>query len=147
MKIIETTIPDVTEENIDEKKVELANVILSSFEPLLGEMHVKKSEEEKNLTSQIEINKERISKEKVGIQTLLNEYEKEKKIRKTLEAVSNVDPVKLEYNRSLKSEIVVFLRIMEKLSLEKVSSYLQDIIKISNKTVSKSLIREGGNKL
>jgi hypothetical protein len=147
MKIIETTIPDVTEENLDEKKVKLADTVLSSFEPLLAEMHVKKSEEEKNLTSQIEANKERISQEKVEIQTLLNEYEKEKKIRKTLEAVSNVDPVKLEYNRSLKSEIVVFLRIMEKLSLEKVSSYLQDIIKISNKTVSKSLIQEGGNKL
>ena len=147
MKIIETTIPDVTEENLDEKKVKLADTVISSFEPLLAEMHVKKSEEEKNLTSQIEANKERISQEKVEVQTLLNEYEKEKKIRKTLEAVSNVDPVKLEYNRSLKSEIVVFLRIMEKLSLEKVSSYLQDIIKISNKTVSKSLIQEGGNKL
>ena len=147
MNIIETTIPDVTEENLDEKKIELANVIISSFEPLLAEMHVKKTREEKNLSSEIEVNKERISKEKTEIQTLLDMYEKEKKIRKTLEAVSKVDPVKLEYNRSLKNEIVVFLRIMEKLSLEKVSSYLQDIIKISNKTVSKSLIREGGNKL
>ena len=139
MKITETSIPDVTEENLDEKKIELANVITTSFEPLLAEMQVNRSEEEKNLTSHIEANKERISKEKTEIQTLLNEYEKEKKIRKTLEAVSKVDPVKLEYNRSLKNEIVVFLRIMEKLSLEKVSSYLQDIIKISNKTVSKSL--------
>lgn len=147
MKITETSIPDVTEENLDEKKIELANVILSSFEPLLIEMQVNKSEEEKNLTSYIEANKKRISKEKTEIQSLLDEYEKEKKIRKTLVMVSKVDPVKLEYNRSLKNEIVVFLRIMEKLSLEKVSSYLQDIIKISNKTVSKSLIQEGGNKL
>ena len=63
MKITETSIPDVTEENLDEKKIELANVITTSFEPLLAEMQVNRSEEEKNLTSHIEANKERISKE------------------------------------------------------------------------------------
>jgi hypothetical protein len=136
MKIIETTIPDVTEENLDEKKVELANLIVSSFESLLGEMHAKKSKQEEDLTSKIGVNKERISKEKNEIEVLLNGYEKEKKVKKVLEVVSKVDPVKLEYNRSLKNEIVVFLRIMEKLSLEKVSSYLQDITRVSNKTIN-----------
>ena len=133
MKITETTIHDVTEENLDKKKVELADTIVSSFEPLLNDMCIKKSKEEEELTSEIEANKQRISREKTELQVLLNEYEKQKKISKALEMVSKVDPVKLEYNRSLKNEIVVFLRIMEKLSLEKVSSYLQDITKISNR--------------
>lgn len=136
MKITETTIPDVTEVNIDEKKVELANVIISSFGSLLGDMHEKKSKEEEDLSSKIESNRERISKGKSEVQFLLDSYEKEKKVRKALEAVSKVDPVKLEYNRSLKNEVVIFLRIIEKLSLEKLSSYLQDITKVSNKTVN-----------
>jgi hypothetical protein len=136
MKITETTVPDVTEKNIDQRKVELADIVTSSFGSLLGDMHEKKSKEEEDLTSKIEVNKERITNEKVEVQSLIDDYEKEKKVKKALEAVSKVDPVKLEYNRSLKSEIVVFLRIIEKLSSEKISSYLQDITKVSNKTIN-----------
>ena len=136
MKIIETTVPDVTEKNLDEKKVELADMVVSSFESLLGNLHVKKSKEEEDLTSKIEANKERISKQKSEVQSLINSYEREKKAKKTLKVLSEVDPVKLEYNRTLKNEVVVFLRIMEKLSAEKLSTYLQDITKVSSKTIS-----------
>jgi len=137
MKITETTIPDVTQENLDEKKVELANLLVSSFESLLGEIAEKKSKEEQALTSRVKENKKRILEEKSEIQFLVNSYEKDKKIKTALETVSKVDPVKLEYNRTLKNEIVVFLRIMEKLSLEKVSSYLQEISKVLNKSINR----------
>ena len=143
MKIIETTIPDVTEENLNQKKVQLADVIVSSFQPLLGEMQVKRSKEEEVLISEVESNKQRISKGKDEIRALLNDYEREKKIKEALEVVSKVDPVKLEYNRSLKNEVVVFLRIIEKLSLEKLSSYLQDILKVSDKTINNILSLRG----
>jgi len=143
MKIIETTIPDVTEENLNQKKVQLANVVVSSFQPLLGEMQVRRSKEEEVLISEVDSNKQRISKEKGEIRLLLNEYEREKKIKEALEVVSKVDPVKLEYNRSLKNEVVVFLRIIEKLSLEKLSSYLQDIVKVSDKTINNILSLRG----
>ena len=143
MNIIETTIPDVTEENLNQKKVQLANVVVSSFQPLLGEMQVRRSKEEEVLISEVDSNKQRISKEKGEIRLLLNEYEREKKIKEALEVVSKVDPVKLEYNRSLKNEVVVFLRIIEKLSLEKLSSYLQDILKVSDKTINNILSLRG----
>ena len=137
MKITETDIIDVTEENVDKRKVELADVIVSKFEPLFRDMYDKKEEVIKSSDSELERNKQKISKEKDEIKSLLNDYERRKKLKKALDIVSKVDPVKLEYNRSLKNETVVFLRVMEKLSPEKISSYLQDITKISNKTISK----------
>jgi len=137
MKITETDIIDVTEENVDKRKVELADVIVSKFEPLFRDMYDKKEEVIKSSDSDLERNKQKISKEKDEIKSLLNDYERRKKLKKALDIVSKVDPVKLEYNRSLKNETVVFLRVMEKLSPEKISSYLQDITKISNKTISK----------
>jgi len=131
MKIIETSVIDIHEGNVNERKLELANVIISTFRPLLDKLQVEKSEEEKNLTSLVEANSKKISNEKAELQTLLKTLEKEKKLKNTLEVLWKVDPVKLEYNRSLKNEMVVFLRILEKLSPEKISSYLQDILKVS----------------
>lgn len=136
MKVIETNIPDVTRENLEEKKIELANMIVATFESILDETAKKESKEQQELSSIIDDNNEKISKLKNEVQVLLNSYEKEKKIKKVLEAISKLDYVKIEYNRSLKNEIVVFLKIMEKLSLDKISSYLKEISKISTKTVN-----------
>jgi hypothetical protein len=138
MKITETEIIDLTEENVDERKVELADIIVSRFEPLIKDVYTKKEEIISNTDSKLETNKQKILKEKNEIKVLLNEYERQKKLKKVLDTVSKVDPVKLDYNRTLKNDIVVFLRILEKLSVEKMFSYLQDVIKISNKTVKKS---------
>jgi len=138
MRIVESSVPDVIDSNIDQQKVLLSDRILSLVTPLLDGVVSKRVEEKNTLVFEFENNQKKISKEKSELERLTGIYEKEKKIKNIFDAISNIDFVKFEYNRSLKNEVVVLLRIIEKLPEEKISSYLQDILKISNKTISRS---------
>lgn len=138
MRMIETSIPDVTDSNIDQQKVLLSDRILSLVTPLLDRVVSKRVEEKKSLVSEFENNQKKISKEKSELERLTRIYEKEKKIKNIFDTISGIDFVKFEYNKSLKNEVVVLLRIIEKLPEEKFSSYLQDILKISSKTISRT---------
>jgi hypothetical protein len=138
MRIVETFVPDIIDSNIDQQKVLLSNRILSLVTPLLDGVVSKRVEERNALIFEFENNQKKISREKSELERLSRIYEKEKKIKNIFDAISNIDFVKFEYNKSLKNEVVVLLRIIEKLPEEKISSYLQNILKISNKTISTS---------
>jgi len=138
MNIIESSVPDITKSNIDQQKVLLSNRILSLLTPVIDGVLSKRVEEKKILLSELRSNQEKIKQEKLNLETMMELYEKEKEVKKAFDIISGIDSVKIEYNRSLKNEVVVLLRIIEKLPAKKVSLYLQNILKVSNKTINKT---------
>jgi hypothetical protein len=138
MNIIESSILDITKGNINQQKVLLLNQILSLVTPILDGVLSKKVEEKKILLSEVRSNQEKINQEKLNLESMMTLYQKEKEVKKALDLVSSIDSVKIEYNRSLKHELVVLLRTMEKLPVNKFALYLQNILKVSNKTINKT---------
>lgn len=138
MNIIESSTLDITRSNIDQQKVLLSDRILSLVAPLLDGVFSKRVEEKKLLLSEFKSNQEKIGREKVNLESMMKVYEKEKEVKKALDLISSIDSVKIEYNRSLKNEVIVLLRTLEKLPANKVTLYLQNILSVSNKTINKT---------
>jgi len=128
MKIIETEILDLDVKNIDQEKVNLSNKIIKKVSPVLDKRYYQKLLEVKELKNQITLKRENILKEKKEIANLIASYEKKKKITNLLNGVSNLLSVRIP-DGSLKRELVVLLKIAEKLDTKKLDSYIKSVTK------------------
>lgn len=130
MKIVETDILDVTRENLDYQKIEFSNKILRFIRPLLEESYFKSLSEVKQLKSEISVRKESIKKEKEDLSKIVSDYSRNKKISILLEHIMNLVNIRVPEG-STKRELVVLLKVVEKLSDEKIDSFTKRLMKKS----------------
>jgi len=128
MKIIETSILDVTPKNVDKEKAKLSELVIKKIAPVLDKTYYEKVLEVKKLKNEVRIKRETFLKEKVEISNLIASYEKKKKITNLLNRISNLLDVRIPEGTA-KKELVVLLKIAEKLDTKKIDSYIKSVTK------------------
>lgn len=133
MKIIETDLYDIPPDSIDQTKVELADSIIQSIYPLFDEIYLDFVKKEKNIQTSIKEKRDFLQSEKTVIEDLIKKYNKKKKVRKLLERISSAIDSGLSNDSSIKNQIIVILRIIDKLSEEKLDHHLNESIQVLSK--------------
>ena len=137
MNIIETSIPDVTDTNLDQSKVILADNIISNVYPLFDDVYTEKVSQVKKLKTLYESRKSKVVKNKQNLEIMMGNYERKKKVSKLLTRLEKLVDSGLVYDGHLKSETIVLLKIVDKLSDEKLDYHLSETLKIISKRFSK----------
>jgi len=137
MKILETKIPDVTKENIDQSKEILANNIIENIYPLFNDMHKGKEKEAVSYKNNLSKLRSVLKHEKDSIGTLVVRYSKAKKISKILDRVKAMVDSGLMNDGALRHETVILLKILERLPTEKLDEQLNKTMLILNKRFAK----------
>ncbi len=137
MNIIETKIPDVTEENILPSKRILADNIIQNVYPLFDGVYTEKLETVNNLKRQIRNKKKDLQSEKESMEVLMVEYTREKKISKLLDRLDTLVESGLIYDGTMKHETVILLKIINKLPADKLDQQLAKTMQIINKRFAK----------
>ena len=137
MKIIETKNPDVTEYNLDESKITLANNIIKNVYPLFDDVYTEKVSQLKKLNMLYENRKAKVIENKKHLELMMRQYEQKKKVSKLLTRLEKLVDYGLVYDGHLKSETIVLLKIINKLSDDKLNHHLSETLKIIGKRFSK----------
>ena len=137
MILQETTIPDVVSENLDQSKLTLANNVIKNVYPLFDEVQREKRREVKELEKQLQEAKNQVQQRKQILEKLLNDYNRQKKVRKLLNRVERLVNSGLIYDGTLRNDTRILLKVIPKLTDEKLDFHLQDVLKTINKRFSK----------
>jgi len=137
MKIIETKNPDVTEYNLDESKITLANNIIKNVYPLFDDVYTEKVSQLKKLNMLYENRKAKVIENKKHLELMMRQYEQKKKVSKLLTRLEKLVDSGLVYDGHLKSETIVLLKIIDKLPDDKLEHHLSETLKIIGKRFSK----------
>jgi len=138
MKIIQTTIPDVTKESIDHSKVVLADNIIQNVYPLFDEVYQGKIGHTSKMKKDLKEKKEIVRGKKEQLEQLMSEYEREKKISKLLSRIEKLVDSGLVYDGSLKSQTVILLKVINKLSNDKLDHHLTETLQVIRKRFERS---------
>jgi hypothetical protein len=138
MKIIETEIPDITETNLDESKVILADNIIKNVYPLFDDVYTEKVSQSKRLKKLYSERKDKVMTNKKNIEAMMKQYEKKKKVSKLLSRLEKLVDSGLVYDGHLKNETIVLLKIIDKLPDDKLEYHLAETLKIIGKRFSRS---------
>lgn len=137
MEISETTIPDVSIQNLDQSKIVLAESIIQNVYPLFDEVFNTKVEELQELQDFLKDRKTKVKEEKDNLQALVNSYSRQKKVAKLLTRIENMVTSGLVYEGSLKNETTILLKIVSKLSDEKLDYHLKSTLRTISKRFSR----------
>jgi ATP-dependent Lon protease len=138
MNIIETSYPDVTEMNLDESKVALADNIIQNVYPLFDDVYTEKVSYLKKLKKLYDLQKTKVVGNKNHLEAMMRQYDRKKKVSKLLSRLEKLVDSGLVYDGHLKSETIVLLKIIDKLPDEKLEYHLSETLKIIGKRFSKS---------
>ena len=133
MNIIETDIPDTTRHNISEHKEIIADSIIQNVYPLFDEVYQAKIDQVVQLKNKIKTGKANMQTQKETMQQLMRQYKKEKKVSKLLERIEKLVQAGLTYDGSMKHEIVILLKIVDKLPDDKLDMQLSKTMQILSK--------------
>lgn len=137
MIIKETTIPDVSLENIDQAKLILADSIIQNVYPLFDEVFNTRVAELQELQDVLKLKKEIVKEEKSALQEMVNNYNRKKKVAKLLDRIDKMVTSGLVYEGSLKNETTILLKIASKLSDEKLDYHLKSTLRTISKRFSR----------
>ena len=133
MKIQETKIPNVVPKIIDQSKQVLAENVIKNIYPLFNDIYNSKTKEYKELKLSLKNKKDNIVKEKNILQSSINLYKRKKKISKLLDHIERLIDSGLIYDNIIKHEMTILLKIINKLSDEKLDENLKSTLKIISK--------------
>lgn len=133
MNIIETKIPDVTSEEINQSKIILADSIIRDVYPLFDEVYSAKVNELNKLKNQMKNKRLKLKEQKNSIEHRIGEYKKTKKVSKLLEKIERLIEYGITYDGTMKHETVILLKIIDKLPSDKVDFQLRKTSQIINK--------------
>lgn len=119
MKIIETDIIDIHKDNIDHVKVKLAEGIINKIRPLFDEVYSSKINQVEESKKQIQKKKKEVSNDKKILEQLLIKFNRQKSLAKILLKIDKLVSSGIIYDGNIKSEIVVLLKIIDKLEPDK----------------------------
>lgn len=137
MNIVETNIPNVVPDNIPKSKEVLADSIIANVYPLFNEIYNTRVDEIETLKKQLSNKKEIVKKHKTTLEHYMAEYKRKKKISKLLDRIEKLISSGLVYDGTLKHETVVLLKIVTKLSEEKLDYHLKDTMRTISKRFSR----------
>ena len=128
MKIIETNFLDITPENVDKEKIKLSELVIKKIAPILNKTYYEKVLEVKKLKTEVREKREVVLKEKKEVFNLVASYEKKKKLSILLNRIANLLNVRIPEG-SAKKELVVLLKIVDKMDTKKIDSYIKSVTK------------------
>lgn len=137
MNIIETKIPDVHEENINQSKVVLADNIIRNIYPLFDEIFSTKVKQVNELEKMLENKKVKVLESKRQLEQGIKDYKKKQKESKLLDRINRLVSSGLIYDGNLKHEMTILLKIINNLSEEKLDYHLSNTLKIIGKRFSR----------
>jgi ATP-dependent Lon protease len=137
MKIEETVIPNIVEENLDNSKLILANNIIENVYPLFDEVYSGRIEEIDNIKKDLDLKKQQVRVQKEKLQELMDNYKKKKKIAKLLDRLDKMVSAGLIYDGAIKHETIVLLKIANNLSDDKLDYHLRSTLKTLSKRFSR----------
>lgn len=137
MILEETSIPNVTENNIDEAKMVLADNIIQNVYPLFDEVYTTRVDEIEEIKKETENKKVEVKQNKNQLESLMNEYKRKKKISKLLSRIEKLIAAGLVYDGTIKHETVVLLKILPKLSDDKLDFHLRNTLTTISKRFSR----------
>ena len=136
MIIEQTSIPDVTEANIDASKIVLADNIISNIYPLFDEIYQDQIGTMKSINSEYSKKKTEVKKNKKELEGLMLKLERVKKEGKLLARIEKLINAGLSNDGSMKHENIILLKIYNKLTDEKLEYHLRNTLKIISKRFS-----------
>jgi hypothetical protein len=136
MNIIETDIPDVTEENIQESKAFLADNIIRNVYPLFEDVFQSKLKEYNEINELLKVKKKSVREEKNRIQNMVNDYRRIQKSTKLLKRIERLVESGLAYDSELKHQFIVLLKMVHKLPEKDLDMHLKRAIDIIHKRFS-----------
>ena len=119
MRIFETAIPDIHKENIDKAKLNFSNKIINKVSPLFDKIYISKSAKIKELKNTLKQKKSQVAKDKELLENILSSYNKQKAAKKLLLKITTLVNSKLIYDSKIKNEIIILLKIIDNLGIEK----------------------------
>ena len=137
MDITETTIPDVTQDNIIQSKKILVDSIIKNVYPLFDEVYSEKLDIVRALKAKIKSKKNDLKHQKESIEHLMVEYKRKQKTTKLLDRLDRLVDSGLTYDGTLKHETIILLKIIDKLPSEKLDHQLSKTIQMINKRFSR----------
>jgi len=137
LNIIETSIPDVIPENIDESKIVLAESIIQNVYPLFDEVYNTRISDLNELQKTLKTKRSSVLSEKDSLQTLIDGYNKKKKVAKLIDRIEKMVNSGLVYEGSLKNETIILLKIASKLTNEKLDYHLKSTLRTISKRFSR----------
>lgn len=138
MKINETDIYDITPDTLDENKVTIADNILNLVGPLF-DSEIKESSKNlpkfKKKKEDIEI---QLDDTKEELKTLQIEFGREVKRKKLLNRIRQLMEVGLTADPSMKSEVIILLKVIDKLEDNLLDEHIERMVKSISKRFSKN---------
>lgn len=138
MIIIETKIPDVTATSVEESKVVLANNIIKNVYPLFDEVYQEKLSHIGQYKNKLKEKKQHVKLKKEKLEELMADYEREKKIAKLLTRIEKLIDSGLVYDGTLKTQTVILLKVIDKLTNEKLDHHLSETLQFIRKRFSRT---------
>jgi len=138
MRIEYTNIPNVTPEktSIEENKITLANSVIENVYPLFDDIYEDRQNQISELQNNLQKLKEEINERKKKLEQFSTELKKQKKISKLLKRIEKMIRSGLLFDGSLKHEMKILLKVINKLDDEKLEFHLQETLKIISKRFS-----------
>jgi len=137
MNTIETNILDITKNNMDQTKLNLANQIIENVFPLFDDFNSTKNSEIEDLKTSLVSKKSIVQKKKHHLENLIKDFNRKKKIKKLLERIDKLVSSGLVYDSNLKNETIVLLKIVDKLTEDKIDEQLKKTMRTISKRFSK----------
>lgn len=137
MNTIETNILDITKNNMDQTKLNLANQIIENVFPLFDDFNSTKNSEIEDLKTSLVSKKSIVQKKKHHLENLIKDFNRKKKIKKLLERIDKLVSSGLVYDSNLKNETIVLLKIVDKLTEDKIDEQLNKTMRTISKRFSK----------
>jgi predicted DNA binding protein len=138
MKITVTKIPDVTKETVEKSKVVLADNIIQNVYPLFDEVYQGKMTHINEFKTRLREKKTAVQEKKKKLEELMSAYNKEKKVSKLLTRIEKLVDSGLVYDGSIKNQTIVLLKVINKLTDDKLDHHLIETLQIIRKRFSRS---------
>lgn len=138
MNIIKTDINDINiDKNIYVAKINLANEVISFVQPILSKEYRVVIKNIKSLKNNLAEKKEKIKNEKSILENLLKDFYKKEKESILLKRMGKLIQTGL-IKDSIKNEMVILLRSFDNISEERITSYLNETMKIISNRFAKN---------
>jgi hypothetical protein len=136
MKIVSSEIVDVLEEDPDRTKVYFAENIVRIMSPILDEYYNEKIERVTSVRQEMKDLKTRAQSKKEEMTGMLSHHKKLTKTAKLLSRIDKIISSGLTYG-STKRELVIILKILDKLSEEKLEVQMNNMMAILSKGLNR----------
>lgn len=133
MKIEITNIPDVTESNLDESKIDFADKILTGLYPIFEKVKIKKGEKLEESKKRVLSLKNSLKEEKQNIENLAKVLELKEKQKKFIESLQKLVSLNLVHDGNIRNEMLSMIKKVDRLPKDKLDSYTNKVTKLISK--------------